>query len=1081
LPLKLQASRDRQKMRKLFVVILFLLFSLAHVNGQGIGARTNSGRTLVNLADVGSNGTYATLNWIKTCSPLLASGGYNYLPNLDTNGYPNNGSLGSDLTCNLQIPNTFSTSYEWELSFSGTGAAELENALTVDTNPGCQAATGSTTIIYGTNCNATVHGNSNNNVFAFPKTCGAGACTYSGMNNVVFAICGHTQGSCDSPGSQTNEYSLLNVTDNSSATGYQIFRPDFLNWLSKLNAGILRCTLTWCGHIPNNWAKWSYRVTLNSFSWAAKRWEPKAIAGDCGSGAAIFCHTTSGSQDQYSAANATDSTVCVVAGCAPADNEQIQGQITVNNTYAYPCLQVGNQGCFQITFGYSAANAPGVSGLTVNGLYTFTFDAVVQAWTIADGFGNNTGGIYAGQPVEIFTSLCNKLSITTGLHGCHYSIPWMLDDASTTAMAQNIKQYKNSIWYVEQQYFNENWNANACCQYTYEFNRGLALGFYLNNSGGGSNFAYEGWRIKHMHDLFSSAASWGTATATGQPELQIASELQPVASLPGFNVPYQYLGQPLFSTQTIPSGDITVSSGCQITFSGNSDTGVGWYFSAPNQIVFSGSVGGNISAGTTYYISPSSLTTTSFYVSSGQHAIILVAGQGNTSGTSTLPYTLLSGTVTSGQTINGSANISATVSGPPSGGVITMSANSTGNVTPGTLLTLTSASINSGCTQSGNVGAVYTQTNYQSSIGTNYNAKPNRPIDAILHPLIATYWHGYLVQGASTASQPLRYTNGVVSGAGVFNSLITAADQYAASDFTDAFSFMSSDTLVTTSGAQGIGYYNGTVFPYFGTLATNLCNGTTYTAASTCNGTNPLTINQYEGAYDGTPPVTGSAAGDATTNTTGHLNSMVAQGTLSTFGSNCTNTQTVSSGTYNSGTGAVSLTLGSSASGATNDGLIVNLTGTGSVSSLNGAHIATSGTGTTTVNFTAGTGLTLTITGGTVADANSTVVSCLVTEITNLITGYKFSMNHFNDTYILSQDWESYGPHFGITAPNGSNAALWSMMSASGGYNPYDIYSTPYYSFYSLGQFSKSTNWLLKRDLDPASNDNTPAYLAQTG
>lgn len=72
------------------------------------------------------------------------------------------------------------------------------------------------------------------------------------------------------------------------------------------------------------------------------------------------------------------------------------------------------------------------------------------------------------------------------------------------------------------------------------------------------------------------------------------------------------------------------------------------------------------------------------------------------------------------------------------------------------------------------------------------------------------------------------------------------------------------------------------------------------------------------------------------------------------------------SGTYNSGTGAVSLTLAQNSGVPVGQKISVTATGTGSVASINGTATATSGTTGTTLNFTTGTGLTLTITGGTI-------------------------------------------------------------------------------------------------------------------
>jgi hypothetical protein len=77
---------------------------------------------------------------------------------------------------------------------------------------------------------------------------------------------------------------------------------------------------------------------------------------------------------------------------------------------------------------------------------------------------------------------------------------------------------------------------------------------------------------------------------------------------------------------------------------------------------------------------------------------------------------------------------------------------------------------------------------------------------------------------------------------------------------------------------------------------------------------------------------------------------------------------TVSSGTYSSVTGIVTLTTATSSSLTSGNNFSVILTGTGSVASLNGQFSAIAGTTGTTVIYNSGsTGLTLTITGGMVS------------------------------------------------------------------------------------------------------------------
>lgn len=76
---------------------------------------------------------------------------------------------------------------------------------------------------------------------------------------------------------------------------------------------------------------------------------------------------------------------------------------------------------------------------------------------------------------------------------------------------------------------------------------------------------------------------------------------------------------------------------------------------------------------------------------------------------------------------------------------------------------------------------------------------------------------------------------------------------------------------------------------------------------------------------------------------------------------------TIASGTYDSGTGLVSLTLTADVGVGVGDPVTVaNATGTGVVADIEGTYIAEAGSGGTTLNYTIATGLTLTISGGDV-------------------------------------------------------------------------------------------------------------------
>lgn len=96
---------------------------------------------------------------------------------------------------------------------------------------------------------------------------------------------------------------------------------------------------------------------------------------------------------------------------------------------------------------------------------------------------------------------------------------------------------------------------------------------------------------------------------------------------------------------------------------------------------------------------------------------------------------------------------------------------------------------------------------------------------------------------------------------------------------------------------------------------------------------------------------------------------------------------TISSGTYTSGTGAVSLTTAAGHGLNPGDTFEISAaTGTGSFASINGEQTATAGTTGTTLNFTIATGLTLTITGGTIASGGVLPVDVLDVQVGNCMT-----------------------------------------------------------------------------------------------
>lgn len=96
---------------------------------------------------------------------------------------------------------------------------------------------------------------------------------------------------------------------------------------------------------------------------------------------------------------------------------------------------------------------------------------------------------------------------------------------------------------------------------------------------------------------------------------------------------------------------------------------------------------------------------------------------------------------------------------------------------------------------------------------------------------------------------------------------------------------------------------------------------------------------------------------------------------------------TITAGVYTQGTGLVSLTLNAATTLNPGDTFTVSAaTGTGAFASINGTFTAGAGTGGNTVTYTIATGLTLTITGGSLATSGILPVKLLDVQVGNSMT-----------------------------------------------------------------------------------------------
>ena len=146
-------------------------------------------------------------------------------------------------------------------------------------------------------------------------------------------------------------------------------------------------------------------------------------------------------------------------------------------------------------------------------------------------------------------------------------------------------------------------------------------------------------------------------------------------------------------------------------------------------------------------------------------------------------------------------------------------------------------------------------------------------------------------------------------------------------------------------------------------------------------------------------------------------------------------------GTYTSATGAVSLTI-SAAHGllAGDTFTLAGMTGTNAATYLDGTFTATTGTASTTLNFTVATGLTLTITGGNL----STVGVTMATNTAHgLLPGDTFELSSMSGATPLNGEWTASvgttGSTLNFLAPSGLTATISSGTLATGGILPVKV------------------------------------------
>jgi uncharacterized membrane protein len=146
-------------------------------------------------------------------------------------------------------------------------------------------------------------------------------------------------------------------------------------------------------------------------------------------------------------------------------------------------------------------------------------------------------------------------------------------------------------------------------------------------------------------------------------------------------------------------------------------------------------------------------------------------------------------------------------------------------------------------------------------------------------------------------------------------------------------------------------------------------------------------------------------------------------------------------GTYTSATGVVSLTTSAAHGLVAGDSFtLAAMTGTNAATYLDGTFVATTGTAASTLNFAVATGLTLTITGGTLSNVG---VSMVTGSAHGLLPGDTFELTSMAGATPLNAEWTAATGTTGTTlrfvAPSGLTATISTGVLATGGILPVKV------------------------------------------
>lgn len=439
-------------------------------------------RVVLNGFDSTPNNSYLYKNFIKGLGSIASTGGYAFQANLDVNGYPTIGTVGTDFSGTFVKPSAYSG--KWRLSWKGKAKFSLSpsqapnTGFTINADASSVVTNGSTTM--------TVNGGGGPSVRTIVDLTFNGT---GGSCQIIFRAAGDFTGFSDLrlvrlDGAYSGDDAAVDggVLENQ-------FNQDFLDAITALNPPIIRPL----DISPINFsllARSAYSTQTATLSYVNGVYNSGAWGGVAASSDGVT-YTCSGAPDSPAGAY--------------VDGETIQLQMAADNTSTAPTLNVNGRGAATIkSYAFGSPGALPTSSdnrrIIANAIWTFIYDAASTCW-----IGVNSGQV-GHAPLSLRVAMCNKLG-----KDFWWLIPPAYDDASVTAELTYIRDNLSAGLNCYFELGNELWNG-AFTQTNMAIAKGIGLGF-VNTS----NRALHGWvgyRFSTIIDLITPV--WNAVRSNSQ-------------------------------------------------------------------------------------------------------------------------------------------------------------------------------------------------------------------------------------------------------------------------------------------------------------------------------------------------------------------------------------------------------------------------------------------------------------------------------------------------------------------------------------------------------------------------------------